>query len=419
MTSLFSTPTVKPAYHGRNFADLPPTIQYWLTGQGKPAFAAAVVPPAFARRYDVVVLLFIDSFGWEFVERYGDQYPFLQRMAQQGQLVKITSQFPSTTAAHVTCIHTGLPVGKSGIYEWQYYEPKLDAVITPLLFSFAGTMQRDTLAATGIDPHELYPRETVYARLAEHGVASYSFGDRDYTPSTFSKIVMRGAHLHSFRTLGEALVNLAEQAATAPTPAYLVLYHGEVDAMCHLYGPDAWQTRAQIDILMHALENWLLPGLRALDADALLVMTADHGHMRASPAETRYLNLDSQLRGVLPWLRTDAAGNVLVPAGSPRDAFLYIRDEYLEEATEFLARALEGYADVIPTRRLLEQSYFGALPVCADLLARLGNLAVLPHPARCVWWYERDRFEQKFYGHHGGLTPTEMEIPLGLLEVGS
>ena len=32
-------------------------------------------------------------------------------------------------------------------------------------------------------------------------------------------------------------------------------------------------------------------------------------------------------------------------------------------------------------------------------------------------WYEPGKFEQKYYGHHGGLTPQEMEIPLLALEL--
>ena len=29
-----------------------------------------------------------------------------------------------------------------------------------------------------------------------------------------------------------------------------------------------------------------------------------------------------------------------------------------------------------------------------------------------VWWYERDRFDQHYFGHHGGLTRPEMETVL-------
>ena len=75
---------------------------------------------------------------------------------------------------------------------------------------------------------------------------------------------------------------------------------------------------------------------------------------------------------------------------------------------------MEGYADVIKTNDLVANGYFGKPPVCADLLARLGNLTILPHPNKCVWWYEEGKFDQKFFGMHGGLSPVEMEIPLGL-----
>lgn len=97
---------------------------------------------AFAsQKYDAVVLLFVDAFGWRFYERFQDA-PFIKRMEKQGRIEKLTSEFPSTTAAHVTTLHTGLPVGMTGVHEWYYYEPKVDRIIAPLLFSFAGT-ERD------------------------------------------------------------------------------------------------------------------------------------------------------------------------------------------------------------------------------------------------------------------------------------
>ena len=42
----------------------------------------------------------------------------------------------------------------------------------------------------------------------------------------------------------------------------------------------------------------------------------------------------------------------------------------------------------------------------------MGNLVVLPYRGEAVWWYAQERFEQKYLGLHGGLTPQEMEIPL-------
>ena len=407
---------IAPRFDGYNFSDLPATIQYWLTGQGTPALARDVLGE-YAKQYDVVIVFFIDSFGWEFFQRRADDSEFLQLLGKNGRVSKITSQFPSTTAAHVTCIHTGLPVGKSGIYEWQYYEPKLDAVIMPLLYSYAGAARRDELKNAPIDPEALFPEPTLYNALAARGVKSYSFGSRDYTPSTYSNVVMRGAQMRGFFTLTEALLNVAYCAERAADPTYLFFYYGNIDTMCHMYGPDSRQVAAELDMFLYAMDKWFLPNLRAGSKRVLFALTADHGHMAVTPKNTRYVNMDDDARNLLPMLRTNARGKVLPPGGSPRDMFLYVRDEYVDDAHALLKNSLAGYADVVKTNDLLTAGYFGKLPVCAELLGRLGNVTILPYENNCVWWFEENKFAQKYFGHHGGLAPTEMEIPLALMEL--
>ncbi|MCC7161213.1 MAG: alkaline phosphatase family protein [Anaerolineae bacterium] len=407
---------IAPQYGGHCFADIPATIQYWLTGQGAPGLAPDVLGE-YSGQYDLVISLFVDSLGWELLQTYSYENAFFQRLHRDGRVTKITSQFPSTTAAHVTCIHTGLPVGQSGVFEWQYYEPTLDAVITPLLFSYAGTTQRDQLKKDGVDPKSLYPNQTLYQALARQGVTSFTFGWQPFTPSTYSSVVMHGSQMRPFLPLTEGLLGLAAHAKNAHAPTYMFFYYGEIDTMCHQHGPGSVEARAQIETFAHAMERWFLPYVKNLGKRALLVMYADHGHMSVTPANTRYLNTHSDLRGILPMLRTDKKGNLLVPAGSPRDPFVYVREECLQEAHEFLTEKLEGYADVVKTTDLIAAGYFGTVPVSAALLGRIGNLAVLPYPENCVWWYEEDRFVQKYLGHHGGLTAREMEIPLALLEL--
>ena len=69
------------------------------------------------------------------------------------------------------------------------------------------------------------------------------------------------------------------------------------------------------------------------------------------------------------------------------------------------------------TADLIAAGFFGPLPPAPVFLARVGNLVILPLAGEAVFWYEKDRFEQKFWGHHGGLTPEEMEIPLLMIEI--
>jgi predicted AlkP superfamily pyrophosphatase or phosphodiesterase len=389
---------IKPRYDKAGFAGLPDRI--------KDAFASG--------NYDAVVLFLVDGFGWRFLERFQDA-PFIKRIRQHGQIEKLISQFPSTTAAHVTTIHTGWNVGQSGVYEWIYYEPQLDAMITPLLFSYAGARYRNELTSTGIHPPLLYPRGLFYPELKKSGVRPYVFGMREYTPSTYSDVVMAGAEQYSFRTLSEALVNLGLLLEKEGQPVYVHLYFDKIDTLAHEYGPTAPQTEAEIETFLLMMEYYfarVFKGKKRL----LFLMTADHGQCEVDPQTTIYLNRDPLFIGIEHFLETNRRGQFLVPAGSPRDMFLYIRDGMLDEAQSFLASRLEGKADVVKTEYLIENGYFGG-EVSSRFRERVGNLVILPYRYESVWWYEKDKFEQRFYGHHGGLTRQEMETVLYSCEI--
>ena len=120
---------------------------------------------------------------------------------------RLTAQFPSTTAAHITCIHTGLPPGRSGVFEWQYYEPSLDAIITPLPFARADSKQPNSLPREAAQT--VFPQGTLYQELGQLGVESFVFQSRAFTPSTCSDTYLQGAQVHPCYTFSEALTNLA------------------------------------------------------------------------------------------------------------------------------------------------------------------------------------------------------------------
>lgn len=339
--------------------------------------------------HDRVVLVYLDAFGWRFLEQQAD-HPLLAR----AEVAKWSSQFPSTTTAHATTIHTGLTVAEHGLYEWHVYEPRLDRLIIPLLFCFAGEAERDTLLAAGLESEDVFPFPSLYRRLEVpcHVAMPASFADS--TPNTR---LLDGATVHGFRSVSEGCSLLAA-ALGGEEHAYGTIYLPEVDAFMHHHGPDAPEVPVLFGQTLTAIAEAAWP-----EGTAML-LTADHGMAAISPERTTYLNvLWPELSG---HLAQGSDGRPLAPAGSARDVFLHVLPERLDEVHEELARRLEGVADV---RRTAD----GLFPEVGDgLRARLANLVVLPRPGEAAYWLDPPRFEQPFLGHHGGLSPDEMEIPL-------
>ena len=150
--------------------------------------------------------------------------------------------------------------------------------------------------------------------------------------------------------------------------------------------------------------------LRGKVANTLFLMSADHGMIDVHPQTTVYLN--KQVADIERFFQTSAKGKPRVPAGSARDMFLHVKNELLDELCASLRQLLAGKAEVYKTADLLAQHFFSAGEPSTAFLGRVGNLVILPYQGESVWWYEPGVFEMRFLGHHGGLTPEEMKIPL-------
>jgi predicted AlkP superfamily pyrophosphatase or phosphodiesterase len=214
-----------------------------------------------------------------------------------------------------------------------------------------------------------------------------------------------------YRTLPEALTNLAGKLAEIRTPEYFLLYVDRIDGISHEYGPESAQTTAEILVFLMTMEKIFLKAIANNRKKILFLLAADHGQVETDPQTTIYLNRDPAFKGVEKYLKTNHAGQMIVPAGSARDFFLYAREELLDEARDFFAVRLDGRAEVWKVEQMMEAGYFGQ-NLSPEFRSRAGNLVILPYRGESVWWFEKDRFEQKFRGHHGGLTKDEMEIPL-------
>jgi hypothetical protein len=392
---------VVPRHDGGGFAALPATVAR-LLGVGEGGVTLDGLPVRAQR----VVLVLLDAFGWRFFTRHGD-HPLLRRF---DAVVPLTTQFPSTTTAHITTMHSGVPLGEHGLYEWNVYEPSLDALVTPLLFCYAGDGARDTLLRAGADPGSLLSAgPTLYERLTQAGVACHVFGPATFTPSTYDGVLARGADIHPIATLAAGLDALAATLHATPGPTYAYVYWDEVDSIGHEHGPSSSQFAAVAERCLDALDA----GLRALPEGTVVLLAADHGQVDVDPATTVYVN--EAWPQIVDLLARGREGRLLAPAGSARDLFLHCRPDAVDALVDGLAALLGERATVHRVAELVAAGWLGL--VGERLQARLADVCVLPGPGETVWWRERHRFDMRFRGHHGGLSQDEALTQVAALVV--
>ena len=396
-----------PLYEGYAFSRLPQTMSHLLTGEGgnilpQEAFGGDAGP------YDIVILLFIDGFGWKFFEEASSKFPFLQRIISEGTASAISSQFPSTTAAHVTSINTGLEVGQTGIYEWFYYEPLVGRVIAPLPFSFAGDHVQNGLCKTSLTPDALLPFETLYEQLARVGVKSFVLQHEAIAHSPYSKRMCRGAEVIPYRPFSEGLKKMVEICqAPSSSPTYFFLYFGDIDAMGHRHGLESVEFQEAISRCWSDLEEHFCNKIQPGGKKIALCLTADHGMVPVNPEKTLYLN--RLIPNITEFFPLDIRGKPIVPAGSCRDFFLHVKEEKRAELEDLVRNKLKGIAEVCRVEDLMREGYFGKEAPSKRFKERVGDLVILPYVGESVWWYEKHHFEQHFFAAHGGLSKEEMD----------
>ena len=359
-----------------------------------------------------VVLLLIDGFGWHQWLQYAERYDFFNRVTSRGIVAPITTVFPSTTAAALTTIHSGLTPQEHGLPEWWVYFDELDTIAASLPFTPLGAHGRDTLLKTGVKPSLLFRGKTIYQALAKAKVPSFTFIRNAYAHSAYSSVVHKGSVTVPFINSSDLLVNLRRKIAEVSGPAYFFVYWDAVDAIAHTYGPHTEQYHAELAGFSYLLQRELIeniPGPAA--ADILLLVTADHGHINVVPRQTLYLN---RMAGLVERLEVSQAGRRVLPWGSPRDVFLRVQEECLPEIAAWLTKRLAGKATVMTTAEALQQQLFGIGKLHKRFKHRVGNLLILPKHDHLIWFEHLKGKKFSLRGMHGGLRPDEMLIPFAV-----
>ncbi len=403
------TPDVMlPEYDSFCLSNVSPTVlSLFGVDAGRPKLPKKAFGDVEVDSIEHIVLLVLDGLGYgEWCNQSNEG--FIGAMTHRGHVRPITTVFPSTTAAGLTSLSTGLTPQEHGLPEWFVYFRELDMIIATLPFTPMGDIGRDTLNSVA-DPRMLFTGEPVYKKLKRSGVPTIAFVNRQIAGSAYSSTSLRGSITIPYVSSSDLVANLKRKIEEAKSSTLFYVYWSFIDTIEHRFGPNTDESTLEASTISFAMKKGLVDRLdRRVARKTLLLATADHGQVDVSRDRTLYLN---RHRKVVTSFERGENGLPILPSGSARDVFLHIRHEKLDEMYEYLRESLAEKAEVMKTEDAIRQGFFGINSPCENFRDRVGNILLLPRGKKTIWYHHTRNTSFEMRGHHGGLTREEMTIP--------
>lgn len=374
-----SGPTpILPAYGGGSLADVLPSVAGALSVPDEQNVLA--LPPA--ARYAVLLL---DGLGWNLLQKHADVAPYLASLLPTGR--RLTAGVPSTTAASLTSLGTGLPPGAHGIVGYTSIVPESGALLNALAWD------------APVDPRRWQPHRTVFERIAAAGIATRNVSKARFDTSGLTAAAFRGSSHRGADTVQDRL-DATRFASREGKSSMVYVYDSQLDYTGHGQGSDSWQWRKELA----AADAFAAQVRAALPRDAVLVVIADHGMIDVAP-ENR-IDIDAEL--------SLSAGLRLV-GGESRFRHLYCVDGAAPDVLATYRERLGELALVLSREEAVGRGWFGAVE--ARVVPRLGDVVVASLGPVALVAGRRYPQEAGLIGLHGSLTEEEMAIPL-LIDAG-
>ncbi len=337
---------------------------------------------------DHIVYVAIDGLGMNLIERL-DEAAFLRRQT----VTSLMTVFPSSTPTVFSSLASGEWPSTHAVTGWDVYLE--EAHCTSTIIYFARRADEKTLSELGIRPEQAY-RMTSLMGLLDRDVLSIKPKDISGTP--FSKHTAGNTSEAGYESFDKALEQTIERVASAGRPTFTNLYYPDVDLAEHIYGvddPKVAEAVAQLNTLLERFAD-------ALPANARLVLTADHGQLDSDD--------DFEMKTNDPMLELLDCE----PTGAGRALNLFVSDgKDAQFQSQFRGRFGDNYylltADEAEALRL-----YGPTPLTPVARRRLGDYVAVSKGTPTLHHIPKEWKDEHppSIGHHGGLSPDEMLVPL-------
>jgi hypothetical protein len=340
--------------------------------------------------YDNLVLFVIDGLGYEYVQSTPGVFKsFCQ--------AKLTSVFPSTTAASITTFLTGQAPQQHGLTGWFTYLEEVGGVTAVLPCMLRGS--RQSITEQGIDIEGLYNHPSFFSDL---NCTSHNVSPNWILDTEFNQTHLGQAQPWGYDSMDEMFAQLRKCISRGKEKQYIYTYWPEFDHLSHVNGNHSEEVANHYQQLQQATEHFLRD---IHDTNTLVLITADHGFIDTRPEYCITVNDHPQFQQCLS----------MPLSGEPRMAYCYLKEGKQDIFLDYVKSHFSQYLECVPSMQLLEENWFGLGEPHPKLTQRIGDYALLMKKNYIIKdWLENEKPFFHF-GVHGGVSELEMYVPLIVL----
>ena len=384
-----------PDYQGGSIVNLLSSIIHALGGVS-PHPRLKALDTRLLQGVSRIVYLVLDGVGDNQLSRLlaaGGGTRFFSRHPRE----RITTVFPSTTAAAVTTLSTGATPAEHGVLSWHLHLHDLGLV--------GAVLPGRTLTGTPMTRDDFSLRRYLalpsYLSSVRRHKRLLSFGTLG--ESAYSNAGTRWNGYGAYQTLAgmeRQTVRFARQGRRGVAYVYWPVY----DTLCHAKGVQARESRrhlAEIDESLGRLAR------RLAGTGTLLLVTADHGVVDAPPPKRVELTAVPRLLDSL----------AVLPAGDARQVSCFVRPGRVGQFHEVVERHLAEACVCVTGDEIMESGLLGPGRPHPALRGRVGDYVLL---ARDDYAFQVTASLMKtrvHKGNHGGLSSDEVYVPLYALRL--
>ncbi|TFF86459.1 MAG: hypothetical protein EU551_01545 [Promethearchaeota archaeon] len=349
----------------------------------------------------------IDSLGWnQIIEKKN----FLDNYRENNEIIQLSSVFPTITSTILTSIHSGLPPEVHGLLGHKIYFPEIGGVINTLVSNVqnAKDRQKDSLVRCGVDPKALLWRYNPPSLNESAEYIQVNLLQFDIAMTGLSHFMLDPQRVISFRNYIDGFEKVIK-LLKMKKKVYIHFYIGDIDDVCHAYGPFSQQYEKTSKLLNYLLGNFIKSLDPQTSEETLLTITADHG--QNSLYDEKRITFDREFI-------KEFNGLLRAPMGkSGRVLHFYAKENKIKVVKDILRDKIKNSGIILTSDDDLSH-LFATKQNLNKVPERLGNVIVIMKPnysASREYKKEKENeelIEFKMNGTHGSLSLDELLIPL-------